>query len=49
MVARPARPRFPLVDALPEFVVWLEKPASTLLRLPRFFIDELPASGLAGL
>ena len=34
---------------LPEFVVWSEDPAGSWLQLPRFFADELLASGPGGL
>ena len=45
------RPRscFHSAGGLPEFIVWSEKPAGTLLWLPCFFTGELPASGLDGL
>ena len=33
---------------LPEFVVWSADPNSTRLQLPRFFVDELPASARCG-
>ena len=49
MIVRPPRPRFSLLDVLPEFVVWSESPAGTSLRLVCFFSDELPSSGLDGL
>ena len=42
-------PCFSLMDAVPEFVVWSERPAGTLLRLPCFFTGELPTLGLNGL
>ena len=45
MVARPPRPRFHSAKVSPEFVVWSENPAGNSLQLPRFFVDELPASG----
>ena len=34
---------------LPEFVAWLDNPASNWLQLPRFFAGELPAAGPGGL
>ena len=49
MIVRPPRPRFSLLDVLPEFVVWSESPAGTSIRLPCFFSSELPSSGLDGL
>ena len=49
MVARPPRPRFHSAEVLPEFVVWSENPAGNWLQLPRFFADELSASGPGGL
>ena len=49
VIVRPPRPRFSLLDVLPEFMVWSESPAGTSLRLPRFFSGELPSLGLAGL
>ena len=49
MVARPPRPRFHSAEVLPEFVVWSENPAGNWLQLPRFFADELLASGPGGL
>ena len=49
MVARPPRPRFHSAEVLPEFVVWSENPAGNWLQLPRFFANELPASGPGGL
>ena len=49
MVARPPRRRFHASEVLPEFVVWSEDPAGSWLQLPRFFADELPASGPGGL
>ena len=48
MVARPPRPRIHSAEVLPEFVVWSEDPADNWLQLPRFFADELPASGPGG-
>ena len=49
MIVRPPRPCFSSLEVLPEFVVWLESPNGTSLRLPRFFFGELPSSGLDGL
>ena len=49
MVVRPPRPHFSSLEVLPEFEVWLENPASTSLRLPRFSSGELPSSGPVGL
>ena len=49
MGARPPRPRFHSAEVLVEFVVWSEKPAGNWLQLPRFFADELAASGPSGL
>ena len=49
MVARPSRPCFHSAEVLPELVVWSENSAGTWLQLPRFFADELPASGPGGL
>ena len=49
MAIRPPRLRFSSIDVLPDFVVWSERPAGTSFRLPRFFIGELPTSGLDGL
>ena len=49
MVARPPRSRFHTAEVSPEFVVWSENPAGNWLQLPRFFVDELPASGPGGL
>ena len=49
MVARPPRLRFHASEVLLEFVVWSEDPAGSWLQLPRFFADELPASGPGGL
>ena len=45
---RPPRPRFRSAEVLPEYVVWSADPSSTRLQLPRFFVDELPASALCG-
>nr|XP_020191371.1 rRNA biogenesis protein RRP36-like [Aegilops tauschii subsp. strangulata] len=45
----PSKPRFYSAEVLPEFVVWSEDPAGNWLQLPRFFADELPASGPCGL
>ena len=45
---RPPRPRFRSAEVLPEFVVWSADPSSTRLQLPRFFVDELPASARCG-
>ena len=49
MVARPPQPRFHASEVLLEFIVWSEDPAGSWLQLPRFFTDELPASGPGGL
>ena len=49
MVARPRRPRFHLVEVMPEFIVWSENPAGTWLQLPRFLVGELPSTGPGGL
>ena len=49
MVARPPRLCFHSVEVLPEFVVWSENPVGAWLELPRFFVDELPATGAGGL
>ena len=43
------RPRFHSAEVLPEFVVWSENLAGNWLQLPRFFVDELPASSPGGL
>ena len=48
VAARPPRPRFRSAEVLPEFVVWSADPSSTRLQLPRFFVDELPASARCG-
>ena len=49
MIVHLPRPCFSSLDVLPEFVVWPESPAGTLLRLPPFFSSELPSPGLDGL
>ena len=49
MVARPPCSRFHTTELSVEFVVWSENPAGNWLQLPRFFTDELPASGLGKL
>ena len=49
MVTQPPRPCFHSLEVLPEFVVWSENPAGNWLKLPRFFVGELPTSGLSGL
>ena len=46
MIVCPPRLRLSSLNVLPEFVVWSKNPASTSLRLPRFFSGELPSSGL---
>ena len=49
MDVRPPQPRFHSAEVLPEFIVWSEDPAGSRLQLPRFFADELPATGPGGL
>ena len=48
MGVRPPRPRFRSAEVLSELVVWSADPSSTRLQLPRFFVDDLPASARCG-
>ena len=48
-VARPSRPQLHSFNLSSEFVVWMEKPGSLWLRLPRSFGNVLPAGGPGGL
>ena len=46
---RPPRPRLHTTEVLLEFIMWAVEPTSAWLQLPRFLLDELPASALGGL